>query len=71
LADATLSKDSGPQTPPLSRQGRKVNDATLAVAKFVPSSDGKNVMRKFVVHGMGVTEYISGEKAAHAVNNKK
>ena len=50
---------------------RKIADAVLAAAKFVPSSDGKNVMRKFVVHGKGVTEYISAEKAADAVNNKK
>jgi hypothetical protein len=55
-------EETGPQTPPLSRQGRKVADATLAGAKFVPSLDGKNVMRKFEVHGMGVTEFISAEK---------
>jgi pyocin large subunit-like protein len=62
--DTKNSKDHpGPQTPPLSRQGRKVADATLAAAKFVPSSDGKNAMRKFEVHGMAVTEFISAEKA--------
>jgi pyocin large subunit-like protein len=59
-------KTAGPETPPLSRAGRKVADATLAAAKFVPSSDGKNAMRKFEVHGMAVTEFISAEKAADA-----
>jgi hypothetical protein len=57
------AREAGPQTPPLSRAGRKVADATLAAAQFVPSSDGKNAMRKFEVHGMAVTEFISAEKA--------
>jgi hypothetical protein len=41
------AKEAGPQTPPLSRAERKVADATLAAAQFVPSLDGKNAMRKF------------------------
>jgi pyocin large subunit-like protein len=61
--DTAPSKDPGPQTPPLSRQGRKVADAALAAAKFIPSTDGKSAMRKFEVHGMAVTEFISAEKA--------
>jgi hypothetical protein len=65
------SKYAGPQTPPLSRAERKVADATLAAAKFVPSSDGKNAMRKFEVHGMAVTEFISAEKAADTNTSKK
>jgi pyocin large subunit-like protein len=71
LAPDSLSKDPGPQTPPLSRQGRKLADATLAAAKFVPSSDGKNAMRKFEVHGMAVTEFLSADKAADATKDRK
>jgi hypothetical protein len=56
--------ESGSATPPLSRAERKVADAALAAAKFVPSSDGKNAMRRFEVHGMAVTEVMSAEKAA-------
>jgi len=65
------AKETRPETPPLSRQGRKAADATLAAAKYVPSSDGKNAMRKFEVHGMAVTEFISAEKAGQAVKEKK
>jgi pyocin large subunit-like protein len=71
LAVDAHSKDPGPQTPPLTRQGRKVADATLAAAKFLPSSDGKNAMRKFEVHGMAVTEFVSAEKAADTPKEKK
>jgi len=58
------TKETGPQTPPLSRAERKVADAALAAAQYVPSSDGKSTMRKFEVHGMAVTEFISADKAA-------
>jgi acetoin utilization deacetylase AcuC-like enzyme len=51
------------ETPPLSKAGRKVADATLAAAKFTRTSDGKSVVRKYILHGMVVTEYISAEKA--------
>jgi hypothetical protein len=54
----------------LSRQGRKVADATLAAAQCIPSSDGKNAMRKFEVYGVAVTEFISAEKAADTVKKK-
>lgn len=54
------------ETPPLSRLGRKVADATLAAAKFKPTSDGKSVIRKFEVHGMAVTEMVSADKARDA-----
>jgi hypothetical protein len=70
-APDTRVKEAGPETPPLTRAGRKVADATLAAAQFIPSSDGKNAMRKFEVHGMAVTEFISAEKAADAVKGKK
>jgi hypothetical protein len=58
------SQNRPPETEPLSRQGRKVADATLAAAKFKPTSDGKSAMRQFEVHGMTVTELVSAEKAA-------
>ena len=64
-------KEPTPQTPPLTRVGRKEADAKLMAAKFIPSSDGKNAMRKFEVHGMAVTEYISADKAADAIRDKK
>jgi pyocin large subunit-like protein len=63
-------KDAGPQTPPLTRQGRKVADAKLAAAKFAPTSDGKSAIRKFEVHGMSVTELVSAEKAVDTLKNK-
>jgi pyocin large subunit-like protein len=69
--DPTHLKDSGPQTPPLTRAGRKVADATLAAAKFIPSTDGKNATRKFEVHGMAVTEYVSAERVAGPPQVKK
>lgn len=63
-------KVSAPQTPPLSRAERKVADATLAAAKFKPTSDGKSVIRTFEVHGMAVTEYVSAEKAPDTLKEK-
>ena len=50
-----------PETPPLTRAGRKIADATLAAAKFTPTADGKAAIRKFEVHGMVVTERVSAE----------
>lgn len=70
-ADSTRAKEQRPETPPLTRQGRKVADATLAAAKFIPSSDGKNVMRKFEVHGVAVTEYIGADRALDTPREKK
>jgi hypothetical protein len=60
-----------PPTQPLSMAQRKIADAALAASQFVPSSDGKNVMRRFVAHGMQVTEFISAEKAADTTKSKK
>jgi hypothetical protein len=56
-------KDKRPETPPLSRAGRKIADATLAAATFTPTTDGKSAIRKFEVHGMAVTEYVSATDA--------
>jgi hypothetical protein len=67
----TPGKEAGLETPPLTRTGRKVADSTLAAAQFVPSLDGKNAMRKFEVHGMAVTEYISADKAVDPRKAKK
>jgi hypothetical protein len=64
---ATSVKEAGKETPPLSRAERKVADAALAAAQFIPSSDGKSAMRRFEVHGMAVTEFISAEKAGDGV----
>jgi pyocin large subunit-like protein len=61
-----MSKDPKSETAPLSRQGRKIADATLAAAKFKPTSDGKSAIRKFEVHGMAVTELVSADKAGDA-----
>jgi hypothetical protein len=71
MAPKAPAKEEGPQTEPLSRAQRKVADAALAAAKFVPSTDGKNAMRKFEVHGMAVTEFISADKAADTTSSKK
>lgn len=65
------SKEPKPETPPLTRAGRKVADATLAAAKFQPTSDGKRVARQYVVHGMAVTEFVDAEKASKAGEGKK
>ena len=65
----TDEKDPKPETPPLTRAGRKMADAKLAAAKFKPTSDGRAV-RKYEVHGMEVTEFVSAEKAAELDNKK-
>jgi hypothetical protein len=63
-------KEPKPATPPLTRAGRRVADATLAAAKFTPTSDGKSAIRTFEVHGMAVTEYVSAEKAPDTLKEK-
>ncbi len=64
-------KEARAETPPLSRSGRKVADATVAAAKFSPTSDGKKGIRKFEVHGMAVTECVDAERAAEARKENK
>ena len=64
-------KNSKPETPSLTRAGRRVADATLAAAKFKPTVDGKRMVRQFEVHGMVVTEWVSVEQAADAANQGK
>jgi hypothetical protein len=51
-------RKSKAETPPLSRAGRRLADATLEAAKFKPTTDGKRVVRHYEVHGMAVTEWI-------------
>jgi pyocin large subunit-like protein len=70
-APETRVKEMGTETPPLTREGRRLADATLAAAQFIPSADGKNAMRKFEVHGIAVTEFLSAEKAADSVKGTK
>jgi hypothetical protein len=56
------------ETPPLTRAGRKLAEATLAAAKFRPTVDGKRMVRDYVVHGMKVTEWVSAEDAGKQGN---
>jgi hypothetical protein len=46
------------ETPPLSRAGRRVAEATLAASKFKPTANGKRVVRRYEVHGMEVVEWV-------------
>jgi len=64
-------KNPKPETPPLTRAGRRAADATLEAAKFRPTLDGKRVVRQFEVHGMIVTEWVSAEQAADAARQGK
>lgn len=59
------------ETPPLSRAGRRLADATLAAARFKPTVDGKRAIRTFEVYGMVVTECVDIEKAAEGRGKKK
>jgi hypothetical protein len=61
-----VRRDPAHETPPLSRAGRKLADATMAAAKFKPTVDGKRLVRQYEVHGIIVTEWISAEQAADA-----
>lgn len=60
-----------PETPPLSRAGRKLADAIMAAAKFKPNADGSRFVRQFEVHGIEVTEWISAEKFAEEENENR
>jgi hypothetical protein len=53
-----------PETPGLSRAGRKQADAIMEAAKFKPNADGSRFVRQYEVHGIEVTEWISAEKFA-------
>ncbi len=59
------------ETPPLSRAGRRLADATLAAAHFKPTADGKRAIRKFEVHGLAVTECVDVEEAAETRGKRK
>jgi hypothetical protein len=52
-----------PETPPLTRAGRKVAEAALARAQFKATADGKRASRQFEVHGIAVTEIVTAEDA--------
>ena len=53
-----------PETPALSRAGRKVAEAIMEAAQFKPNADGSRFVRQYEVHGIEVTEWISAEKFA-------
>jgi hypothetical protein len=53
-----------PETPGLSRAGRKVAEAIMEAAQFKPNADGSRFVRQYEVHGIEVTEWISVEKFA-------
>jgi len=59
-------KNAKPETPPLTRAGRRVADATLAAARFKPTANGKRMVRQYEVHGMIVTEWVNAEYAPDA-----
>jgi acetoin utilization deacetylase AcuC-like enzyme len=65
-APAERKKGPMPETPPLTRAGRRAADAKLAAAKFKPTSDGKRVMRQFEVHGIAITECVNAEQIPDA-----
>jgi hypothetical protein len=60
-----------PETPPLSRAGRRVADAIMATAKFKATVDGSRYVRQFEVHGIEVIEWISAEQFAEFESEKK
>jgi hypothetical protein len=51
-----------PETPPLTRAGRRITDAALEAAKFKPTADGKRLVRQFEAHGIAVTEWVNVEE---------
>ncbi len=62
LAPGAQSPNPTPETPPLSRSGRKLADAIMAAAKFKRTVDGKRMVRQYEVYGMVVTEWMDAEK---------
>jgi len=64
-------KNPKPETPPLTRAGRRVADATLATAKFKPTANGKRLVRQYEVHGIEVTEWVSIQQVADAAKQGK
>ena len=60
-----------PETPPLTRAGRRDADAKLAAAKFRPTSDGRRMVRQFEVHGIAVTEFVSAEQVTDEARQEK
>jgi len=60
-------KTPKPETPPLTRPGRRAAEAAMEPARFRPTLDGTRVVRQFEVHGIIVTEWVAVDKAAAAV----
>ena len=64
LSPAAQKPAPTPETPPLSRAGRREADAIMEAAKFTPNVDGSRFVRQFEVYGIEVTEWISAENFA-------
>ena len=62
LSPGATQPNPGPETPPLSRVGRRVADAIMVAAKFKPTVDGKRLVRQYEVYGILVTEWLDVEK---------
>jgi hypothetical protein len=63
-------KDPKPETPALSRAGKKLAEASLTAAKFRPTIDGKRMVRQYEVHGMEVTEWIDPGNATQTKSGR-
>ena len=71
LSPGAQSPNPTPETPPLSRTGRKIADAIMEAAKFKPTADGSRLVRQFEVHGIAVTEWVDAKRAAEVGKDKK
>ncbi len=71
LSPGAHKPDPTPETPSLSRAGRKEADAIMEAAKFKPTTDGSRLVRQYEVYGIVVTEWISAEKFAELESEKK
>jgi hypothetical protein len=60
-----------PETPPLSRAGRKNADTVMEAAKLKPTVDGTRLVRQYEVHGIVVIEWIDAEKVTEDQNEKQ
>ena len=60
-----------PETPALSRAGRKAADAIIEAAKFKRTADGTRLVRQYEVHGIVVIEWMDAEKVTEDQNEKQ
>jgi hypothetical protein len=59
-----------PETPPLTRAGRKLADAASEAAKFRPTADGKRMVRQFEAQGIRATEWVNVENTTPHVPHR-